>query len=169
MVMTERGRMAGYIKKMNWARTMGAYESMTAWRAKRKAFQEKYEANLQNAVSQLQTAWTDVGYNIGEIAAKRAVKRISDEAKAKQEALVKQLADDDNQPYQPVYSRLTETGSAELDGGSRLDLNSNRLTLSNGTVIDMTTGMQQSGDTMTLSDGTVIDMTTGRKKINVTV
>jgi hypothetical protein len=161
--------MAGYIKKMNWGRTMTAYESMTAWSSKRKAFQQKYEANLQNGVAALQTAWNDVGYNVGEIAAKRAIKRISDEAKAKQEKMQAELANSNNQPYQPTYSRLTETGSAELDGGSRLDLNSNRLTLSNGTVIDMTTGMQRSGDTLTLSDGTVIDTTTGRKKINVTV
>jgi bifunctional pyridoxal-dependent enzyme with beta-cystathionase and maltose regulon repressor activities len=161
--------MAGTIKKMNWGRTLTAYESMTAWRNKRKAFQEKYEANLQNSVAALQTAWNDVGYNVGEIAAKRALKRISDEAKVKQEALDKQVADRNNQPYQPTYSLLTETGSAELDGGSRVDLNSNKLTLSNGTVIDLTTGMQQSGDTLTLSDGTVIDLKTGMKKINVTV
>lgn len=161
--------MAGYgIKKMNWARTMGAYESMTAWRNKRKAFQQKYEANMQNAVSALQTAWTDVGYNVGEIAANRAIKRMQDEAKAKQEKLQAELADANNQPYQPV-SRLSETGQAELDGGSKIDLNSNKLTLSNGTVIDMTTGMRQSGDTLTLSDGTVIDLKTGMKKINITV
>ena len=161
--------MAGTIKKMNWGRTLSAYESMTAWRNKRKAFQAKYEANLQNGVAALQTAWNDAGYNVGEIAANRALKRISDEAKAKQEAMAKQLADQNNQPYQPAYSRITETGSAELDGGSKIDLNSNKLTLSNGTVIDLTTGMRQSGDTMTLSDGTVIDLKTGMKKINVTV
>jgi hypothetical protein len=162
--------MASYgIKKMGWARTMSAYESMTAWRAKRKAFQEKYEAKMQDAISALETAWTDVGYNVGEIAAKRAVKRIEDEAKAKQEKLQADLANANNQPYQPAYSRLAETGSAELDGGSKIDLNSNKLTLSNGTVLDLTTGMRQSGDTLTLSDGTVIDLTTGLKKIDVTV
>jgi hypothetical protein len=161
--------MAGYgIKKMNWARTMTAYESMTAWRNKRKSFQKSYEANMQNAVSQLQTAWTDVGFNIGEIAANRAMKRIQDEAKAKQEKLAAQLADQNNQPYQQL-SRLSETGQAELDGGSKVDLNSNRLTLSNGTVIDLTTGLQQSGDILTLSDGTRIDLKTGQKKINITV
>lgn len=162
--------MASYgIKKMGWARTMSAYESMTAWRAKRKAFQEKYEAKMQDAISALETAWTDVGYNAGEIAAKRAVKRMADEAKAKQEKLQADLANASNQPYQPTYSRLSETGSAELDGGSKIDLNSNKLTLSNGTVLDLTTGMRQSGDTLTLSNGTVIDLTTGLKKIDVTV
>jgi hypothetical protein len=136
--------MAAYgIKKMGWTRTMTAYESMTAWREKRKAFQEKYEAKMQDAISALQTAWTDVGYNAGEIAAKRAVKRIEDEGKAKQEKLQAKLADQNNQPYRPTYSKLTETGSAELDGGSKVDLNSNTLTLSNGTVIDLTTGLKK--------------------------
>jgi hypothetical protein len=124
---------------------------------------------MADAASALETAWNDVGYNAGEIAAKRAVKRIQDETKAQQEKQQAELADLNNQPYQPALSRLTETGSAELDGGSKIDLNSNKLTLSNGTVIDLTTGMRQSGDTMTLSDGTVIDLKTGMKKINVTV
>jgi hypothetical protein len=49
--------MASYgIKKMNWVRTQSAYENMTAWREKRKAFQEKYEASMQNAIASLQTA-----------------------------------------------------------------------------------------------------------------
>jgi hypothetical protein len=136
--------MAGYgIKKMGWTRTMTAYESMKAWREKRKAFQEKYEAKMTDAISALQTAQNDAGYNIGEIAAKRAVKRIQDEAKAKQQKLEAQRADQNNQPYQPKYSQLTETGSAELEGGSKINLNSNTLTLSNGTVIDLTTGLKK--------------------------
>src|SRR5688500_16706486 len=98
--------MAGYgIKSMGWSRTMSAYESMSAWREKRKAFQEKYEAQMAEATSQLQTAWTDVGYNIGEIAANAAIKRMQDEAKAKQEKARAQLADQNNQPYQPTYSK----------------------------------------------------------------
>lgn len=131
------------IRKMNWARTMTAHESMTAWREKRKAFQEKYEARMADAVSRLQTAWTDVGLNVGEIAAKRAVKRIQEEGRAKQEKLQAQLADRNNQPYQPTYSKLTETGMADLEGGSKINLNSNTLTLSNGTVIDLTTGLRK--------------------------
>ena len=136
--------MAGYqVKKMNWARTMTAYESMTAWRVKRKAFQEKYEANMQNAVAALQTAWTDVGYNIGETAANQAIKRMQDEAKGKQEKLRAQLADQNNQPYQPTYSKITEVGIAELEGGTSINLNNNTMTLSNGTVIDLTTGARK--------------------------
>jgi hypothetical protein len=137
--------MAGYgIKKMNWARNPSAYQSMVSWREKRKAFQEKYEANMANTVAALQTAWTDVGYNLGEIAANRAMKRIQDEAKVKQEKLQAQLANENTRPYQPTYSKITESGSAELAGGAKIDLNSNRLTMSDGTVIDLTTGLKVS-------------------------
>lgn len=136
--------MADYgIKKMNWSRTMSAYESMSAWRTKRKAFQEKYEAQLAEATSQLQTAWTDVGFNIGEIAANAAMKRIQNEAKAKQEKAQAVLANQKNQLYQPIYSKITEVGIAELDGGSSINLNNNTMTLSNGTVIDLTTGAKK--------------------------
>jgi hypothetical protein len=135
--------MAGYgIKKMNWARNPSAYESMVSWREKRKAFQEKYEANMAATISALETAWTDVGYNIGEIAANRAMKRIQDEAKAKQEKLQAQLANENTRPYQPTYSKLTATGSAELDGGAKINLNSNTLTMADGTMIDLTTGLK---------------------------
>ena len=135
--------MAGYgVKKMNWVRNPSAYESMVSWREKRKAFQEKYEAHMADAVSALQTAWTDVGYNIGEIAANRAMKRIQEEAKAKQEKLQTQLADENTRPYQPTYSTITESGAVELAGGAKINLSSNTLTMSDGTVIDLTTGLK---------------------------
>jgi hypothetical protein len=135
--------MAGYgVKKMNWVRNPSAYQSMVSWREKRKAFQEKYEAHMADAVSALQTAWNDVGYNIGEIAANRAVKRIQEEAKARQEKLQAQLAAENTRPYQPTYSTITETGTAELSGGAKINLDSNTLTMSDGTVIDLTTGLK---------------------------
>lgn len=135
--------MAGYgVKKMNWVRNPSAYESMVSWREKRKAFQEKYEAHMADAVSALQTAWIDVGYNIGEIAANRAMKRIQEEAKARQEKLQAQLADENTRPYQPTYSAITESGAVELAGGAKINLSSNTLTMSDGTVIDLTTGLK---------------------------
>ena len=135
--------MAGTIKKMNWSRTMTAWESISGWRAKRKAFQAKYEANMENYTSQLQAAWNDVGYNIGEIAAKRAVKRMSDEAKAKQEQLASQVSKDSIDIYQPTYSKLSEGGSETFDGGTSVNLSSNTLTLSDGTTIDLKTGLKK--------------------------
>lgn len=135
--------MAGYIKKMNWTRTMTAWEGISGWRAKRKAFQAKYEANMENYTSQLQTAWNDVGYNLGEIAAKRAVKRISDEAKAKQEQAQALVARDSIEIYQPTYSKLSEGGSETFEGGTSINMASNTLTLSDGTLIDMKTGLKK--------------------------
>jgi hypothetical protein len=139
----ERCGTVSAIKKMNWTRTMSAWESISGWRAKRKAYQEKYEANMENYVSQLQTAWNDVGYNVGEIAANKALKRLSDETKAKQEKLAAQSARDSIEIYQPTYSKLSEGGSETFDGGTSVNLSSNTLTLSNGTQIDLTTGLKK--------------------------
>ena len=122
---------------------MSAYQSMTAWREKRKVAQAKYEANMAQAAVALQTAWNDAGFNVGEIAANAAIKRIQNEAKVKQEKLAASRADQDNQPYAPKYSKFSESSSATLDGGSRIDLTANTLTLPNGTVIDLKTGIKR--------------------------
>jgi hypothetical protein len=135
--------MAGTIRKMNWTRTMTAWESISGWRAKRKAYQAKYEASMENYTSQLQTAWNDVGYNVGEIAAKRALKRMSDEAKAKQEKLTAQFSKDSIEIYQPTYSKLSDGGSETFEGGTSVNLSSNTLTLSDGTQVDLTTGLKK--------------------------
>ena len=42
--------MAGTIKKMNWSRTMTAWESISGWRAKRAAYQQ-VEAVVGNGAS----------------------------------------------------------------------------------------------------------------------
>lgn len=135
--------MAGTIRKMNWTRTMTAWESISGWRAKRKAYQAKYEASMENYTSQLQTAWNDVGYNVGEIAAKRALKRMSDEAKAKQEKLTAQFSKDSIEIYQPTYSKLSDGCSETFEGGTSVNLSSNTLTLSDGTQVDLTTGLKK--------------------------
>lgn len=135
--------MAGTIRKMNWSRTMSAWESISGWRAKRAAYQAKYEANMENYTSQLQTAWNDVGYNVGEIAAKRAIKRMSEEAKARQEKVTSQIARDNIEIYQPTYSKLSEGGTETFEGGTSVNLASNTLTLSNGTQIDLKTGLKK--------------------------
>jgi hypothetical protein len=134
--------MAGTIKKMNWTRTMTAWEGVSGWRAKRKAFQAKYEANMQNYVSQLQTAWNDVGFNVGEIAANKALKRISDETKAKQDQAAAQTARDSIEIYQPTYSKFSVGASETFDGGTSINLASDTLTLSDGTRIDLKTGLK---------------------------
>jgi hypothetical protein len=135
--------MASYgIKKMNWARTMSAYESMTAWREKRKAFQEKYEAQLAQSVSALQTAWTDVGYNIGEIAANKALARIQQETKAKQAKAAAAAAAEQNLITPPKQSSFSYGDSVTLSGGAKVNLSANTITHSDGTVVDLKTGLK---------------------------
>lgn len=135
--------MAGYgVRKMNWVRTPSAHQSMTAWREKRKAFQEKYEANLQNVVASLQTAWTDVGYNIGEIAANKALSRIQAEAKAKQEKAAAAAAAEANRVEAPKQSAFSYNDSVTVSGGAQINLSANTITHSDGTVIDLKTGIK---------------------------
>jgi len=135
--------MAGYgIKKMNWTQTPSAYASMAAAREKRKAFQEKYEANMQNVVASLHTAWTDVGYNIGEIAANQALARIREEAKAKQEKALAALAAEQNQINPPKQSSFSYNDSVTMSGGAIVNLSANTITHTNGTVVDLKTGLK---------------------------
>jgi hypothetical protein len=135
--------MAAYgVKKMNWVQTPSAYESMSAWREKRKAFQEKYEVNMQNAVASLQTAWTDVGYNIGEIAANKALTRIQQEAKAKQEKADAAAAAEANRVEAPKLSAFSYNDTVTVSGGAQINLAANTITHSDGTVVDLKTGIK---------------------------
>jgi hypothetical protein len=135
--------MAGYgVKKMNWVQTPSAYQSMTAWREKRKAFQEKYEVNMQNMVASLQTAWTDVGFNLGEVAANKALARIQQEAKVKQEKAQAALAAEQNLIAPPKQSSFSYGDSVTLSGGAKIDLGANTISHADGTVVDLKTGLK---------------------------
>lgn len=135
--------MAGYgIKSMNWTRTQSAYESMTAWREKRKAFQEKYEAQMSESVSALETAWNDVGYNLGEIAANRALARIQEEAKAKQAKAAAAAAAERNLINPPKQSSFNYNDSVTMSGGATINLSANTITHTDGTVVDLKTGLK---------------------------
>ena len=142
MAAPERNMAAYQVKKMGWTRAMTAYESMTSWREKRKAFQEKYEANMQNAVAALETAWTDVGYNIGEIAANRAMTRIQNEIKAKQEKALSAATAEQNQITAPKQSSFSYGDSVTMAGGAKIDLSSNTITHTDGTIVDLKTGLK---------------------------
>lgn len=134
--------MAGYgVKKMNWVRNPSAYQSMVSWREKHKAFQEKFEANNQNTVAALQTAWVDVGLNIGQIAANRAMARIQQEFKAKQEqrAIEATAQLEINAPKQSAFSY---NDSVTVTGGATINLAANTITHSDGSVVDLKTGLK---------------------------
>jgi hypothetical protein len=134
--------MADYgIKKMNWTRTPSAYESMVSWREKRKAFQEKYEAQMSESVSALETAWNDVGYNLGEIAANRAMARIQEETKAKQAKAAAAAAAEENLINPPKQSSFSYNDTVTVAGGAIINLSANTITHTDGTVIDLKTGL----------------------------
>ncbi len=135
--------MAGIgIRKMNWSRTVTAHESMSAWRAKNQAYQQKYEAQLNNMVSALQTAWTDSGLNLGQIAANRAMSRMQAEAKASQEKAAAAEAAAAFTVNAPKRSAFSYSDSITITGGATIDLSTNTMTRSDGTQVDLTTGLK---------------------------
>jgi len=134
--------MAGYgVKKMNWVRSPSAYQSMVSWREKRKASQETFDANNQNTVAALQAAWVDVGLNIGQIAANRAMARIQQEFKAKQEQRAVEAAAQ-LEINAPKRSSFSYNDSVTMSGGATINLAANTITHSNGTVVDLKTGLK---------------------------
>lgn len=135
--------MASYgIKKMNWSRPLSAHESMVSWREKRKAFQEKYEAQMTQSISALQTAWNDAGYNLGEIAANRAMARIQEEAKAKQLKAAAAAAAQENLIKAPKQSSFSYNDTITMTGGATINLSANTITHADGTVVDLKTGIK---------------------------
>jgi len=135
--------MAAYgVRKMNWVQTPSAYESMSAWREKRKAFQEQFEVNMQNVVASLETAWTDAGYNLGEVAANKALARIQEETKAKQAKAAAAAAAEQNQINPPKQSSFSYNDSVTIGGGAKIDLTANTITHTDGTVVDLKTGIK---------------------------
>jgi hypothetical protein len=139
------------VSKYGSYRTMTAYESATAWSAKRKAARQKFEAE-QSAVSSILLNVGDAqSQGLAEIVAQVALKRITEEgsAKAKKNAeLAKFSTEVDTDRADIPDSVFSGSGKTTFDGGTTVDLNSN---------------------TITLSDGTVIDIKTGLKKVNITV
>ena len=84
--------MAGFqIKKMNWVRQQSAYDSMQAWRAKRQAAVQEFETLATATASAFSTAWSNQINGSGELAANAALKRISEQGKAKIDATLNSL------------------------------------------------------------------------------
>ena len=134
--------MSGYqIKKMNWTQPVSAYKSMQAWRAKRQAATETYMANMTNTLSVLEGAANDTAYAIGELAARKAMQRMAETAKAKQEQAAKVTASEKEYIREPKRSILSLGEPLTLTGGAKLDLAANTITHSDGTVVDLKTGI----------------------------
>lgn len=133
--------MAGYqIKRMNWGRELSAYENMQAWREKRQAAQEKFEANVTATLSSLQSVWANRTFMLGELAANRALERIEEETKAAQERALALKAAEEFVIDPPKRSSFAYNDTVTLSGGAKINLVANTITHTDGTVIDLTTG-----------------------------
>lgn len=128
-------------RRFNFVRTLTARESIEAWRAKRKSIREDFEATQQAAVNALSGALSNNITAAGDLAAKAALKRVQTEINKKIEEL--RAAKDENIIPPSRNSVFSVTSQTTLDGGSRIDLDANTLTLPNGTVVDLTTGLKK--------------------------
>jgi sRNA-binding protein len=127
------------------------------WREQMKAMRQQIEATTEDAINSLGTATANRIQGAGDLAAKAAIKRIRNEAKAKAEASQKAAN------KFSVWKNRTPATSVKA-GDATVDLSGDTLTLSNGTQIDLKTGLKVSdANVLTLSDGTKIDLRTGQK------
>jgi hypothetical protein len=126
-------------------RQMTPWEATKAWSAKRKVMRQEFESRQSEATSALTDAMANNASGAGELAAKMAVARIEKETKAKQAdaARAAESAANDTTRADLYESKFSDSSSAKLDSGTSIDLSSNTLTLSNGTVIDIKTGVKK--------------------------
>lgn len=139
--------MAGFqIKKMGWGRTLSAYESVTAWREKRKVMHEKFletQTAVNNAFTNAASAQIDgMGTIFGQIALDRVI--AEGRARAEKNAAAAKFATTvDSRKADIKDSAFSGSPSAMLDSGTKIDLDKGTITLSDGTVIDSKTGTKK--------------------------
>lgn len=134
------------VTKFGSYRTMTAYESLAAWKAKSKAAREKFEAAQSEISNKLLSVGDTQSQGMAEIVAQIALKRITEEgsAKAKKNAeLAKFSTEVDTDRANIPDSVFSGSGKTTFDGGTTVDLDSNTITLSNGTTIDIKTGLKK--------------------------
>ncbi len=139
----------GKVSRYSSYRTMTAHEAVKAWKEKRKVMRQEFEERQTAANNAFTNAWTAKIDGLGTIAGQIALDRVIAEGKAKT-AKAAELAKFD-----------TEIDSHKADIQDSIFSGSTSGTLDSGTKIDLNSG------TITLSDGTVIDAKTGAKKIDI--
>jgi hypothetical protein len=128
------------------ARQMTSYESVTAWTAKRKVMRQEFESRQQAANDAFTSAWSSQIDGMNTIIGQIALDRITKEGKAKAEqqaADAKNAVTVDPNKADIKDSIFADTGSGELDSGTKIDLDNGTITLSDGTVLDAQTGMKK--------------------------
>lgn len=78
-------------KKFYWLQTPSAWQDAQAWNERRRAMTNQFRSDAMNTLASISTTMSDQISGMAEIAAKVAVKRVQDAAKAKQAQLVKSL------------------------------------------------------------------------------
>jgi DNA-binding protein H-NS len=128
------------------ARQMTSYESVTAWRDKRKVMRQEFEARQQAANDAFTSAWNNQADGLNTIYGQMALDRINAEAKAKSAKAADDAANAttiDTSKADIQDSPFSTDGTAELDSGTEIDLTGGTITLSDGTVLDLQTGMKK--------------------------
>jgi hypothetical protein len=119
------------------------YVAMLIQRYSMKAANDSAEASRNAFTSGFNNAVINQTQGLANIAAQRALDRINAETKAKAAATSTDSSNSDTVIPSPKNSVFSVTSSTTLDGGSQIDLNSNTLTLPDGTVVDLTTGTKK--------------------------
>jgi hypothetical protein len=134
------------VSKYGSYRTMTAYESATAWSAKRKAARQKFEAAQSEISNKLLSVGDSQSQGMAEIIARIALERVTTEGKARAEknaALAKFSTEVDTNAANKKESVFSGDAKATLDGGTQINLDTNELVLSDGTTIDIKTGLKK--------------------------
>jgi hypothetical protein len=126
-------------------RQMSSWEATKAWSAKRKQLRQDFEQRQAAAGDAFNTAWTSQSSGAANIAVQMSIARMKEELVAKAEKAKNTTTYDTGGNLIPSTknSTFSVTGSTRLDGGTQIDMNSNTMTLSNGTQIDIKTGLKK--------------------------
>lgn len=136
----------GKVSRYSSYRTMTAHEAVKAWKEKRKVMRQEFEERQTAANNAFTNAWTAKIDGLGTIAGQIALDRVIAEGKektAKAAELAKFDTEIDSHKADIQDSIFSGSTSGTLDSGTKIDLNSGTITLSDGTVIDAKTGAKK--------------------------
>lgn len=117
------------------------YQSAVIQRYRMREANKRAAANFEAFTNSLSAVATNQIQGLANIAAQRALDRINAEVKAKQAENRPSTEDIVISP--PKRSVFSVSSSTTLGGGSKINLSSNTLTLSDGTIIELTTGLKK--------------------------
>lgn len=137
------------------------WEQLQQRRERSRILREQFEAQNADINAAFANANADKVNGAGELAAKAALKRISQETEAKF-----QKAEAERSRNSIEIWKNDGPPSSVTEGGTTVDLSSGTIKLSDGTVIDAKTG-KPPGNFLKLADGTRINLDTGHKVIDI--